>query len=211
MKKFALAAAMIGAASSPALAATPFDLEGVAGGYYTSFVVTDGPLSLTVSSATSGAFVYVDDFGSPALVGRGVVGTNTNPLQGFQFAPVKFAFNQTIDSITFNFGDTGGDDDSDVLIQAYSAADVLLGSFTTDYVTGFGAGKSGTLNFAGATYFIASSGSADRNFNSIFWDISSVTAGGTGGVPEPAAWAMMLAGFGLVGGAMRRRGTLAAA
>ncbi len=25
------------------------------------------------------------------------------------------------------------------------------------------------------------------------------------GVPEPAAWAMMLAGFGLVGGAMRRR------
>jgi hypothetical protein len=27
----------------------------------------------------------------------------------------------------------------------------------------------------------------------------------TGGVPEPAAWAMMLTGFGLVGGAMRRR------
>jgi hypothetical protein len=25
------------------------------------------------------------------------------------------------------------------------------------------------------------------------------------GVPEPAAWAMMLAGFGLVGAAMRRR------
>jgi hypothetical protein len=24
-------------------------------------------------------------------------------------------------------------------------------------------------------------------------------------VPEPAAWALMLAGFGLVGGAMRRR------
>jgi hypothetical protein len=29
--------------------------------------------------------------------------------------------------------------------------------------------------------------------------------GGAGGVPEPAAWAMMLAGFGLVGGAMRAR------
>ena len=26
-----------------------------------------------------------------------------------------------------------------------------------------------------------------------------------GGVPEPASWAMMIAGFGLVGGAMRRR------
>lgn len=29
-----------------------------------------------------------------------------------------------------------------------------------------------------------------------------------GGVPEPAAWAMMLAGFGLVGSAMRRRGAM---
>lgn len=29
-----------------------------------------------------------------------------------------------------------------------------------------------------------------------------------GGVPEPAAWAMMLAGFGLVGSAMRRRSTM---
>jgi hypothetical protein len=30
-------------------------------------------------------------------------------------------------------------------------------------------------------------------------------AGTTGAVPEPASWAMMLGGFGLVGGAMRRR------
>lgn len=35
--------------------------------------------------------------------------------------------------------------------------------------------------------------------------------GFTGGVPEPATWAMMIAGFGLVGGAVRRRRTLAAA
>jgi hypothetical protein len=27
----------------------------------------------------------------------------------------------------------------------------------------------------------------------------------TGSVPEPASWAMMIAGFGLIGGAMRRR------
>ncbi len=32
---------------------------------------------------------------------------------------------------------------------------------------------------------------------------------GAAGVPEPAAWAMMLAGFGLVGSAMRRRSTVA--
>lgn len=35
----------------------------------------------------------------------------------------------------------------------------------------------------------------------------NITFGSTnpGGIPEPAAWAMMLAGFALVGGAMRRR------
>jgi len=33
----------------------------------------------------------------------------------------------------------------------------------------------------------------------------SVTSDGAGAVPEAASWAMMLGGFGLVGGAMRRR------
>lgn len=35
--------------------------------------------------------------------------------------------------------------------------------------------------------------------------IDDVTFASANGVPEPAAWAMMLAGFGLVGAAMRRR------
>jgi len=36
---------------------------------------------------------------------------------------------------------------------------------------------------------------------------STIAVSAVGTVPEPAAWAMMLAGFGLVGGAMRRRST----
>ncbi len=35
--------------------------------------------------------------------------------------------------------------------------------------------------------------------------------GGAGGVPEPASWALMVTGFGLVGAAMRRRRTMVAA
>lgn len=33
----------------------------------------------------------------------------------------------------------------------------------------------------------------------------SISAAGAGAVPEPASWALMLAGFGVVGGAMRSR------
>jgi hypothetical protein len=41
----------------------------------------------------------------------------------------------------------------------------------------------------------------------VAYDNFSFTAGGTGGIPEPATWAMMIAGSGLVGAAARRRAT----
>ena len=56
----------------------------------------------------------------------------------------------------------------------------------------------------GATY----DGVFDSNGNG--WDKSSdinVRVFGTAAVPEPATWGLMIAGFGLVGGAMRRRRT----
>jgi len=60
----------------------------------------------------------------------------------------------------------------------------------------------GVLEFAGA-------------FSSLsFTDTSENWHGiqiGVGGVPEPASWAVMLLGVGLVGGALRRRGVTAAA
>jgi len=39
------------------------------------------------------------------------------------------------------------------------------------------------------------------------WDFAASSAG----IPEPASWAMLIAGFGLVGSALRRRNTLRAA
>lgn len=206
MKKLALAVAMVAASTAPAHAATAFDLEGVANGMYTSLVVTDGPLTMTVTSATPGAILVVDNMFTSPLVKRGIISNTYYPLRGFTFQPMKFAFNKAISSITFNFGDGGGDDDNLVKIEGYNAAGTLLGFVTETFDAGWAAGKTKTVNIAGAHYFIASSGSADGNFNSLWWDVSAVTAdSGNGGVPEPAAWAMMLAGFGLVGGAMRRR------
>jgi hypothetical protein len=38
-------------------------------------------------------------------------------------------------------------------------------------------------------------------------EVAGLLPPGAGAVPEPASWALMIAGFGLVGGAMRRRAT----
>ncbi len=57
------------------------------------------------------------------------------------------------------------------------------------------------INFAGIARSIDFGGTA----NQVAFDDITFGSATPGGVPEPAAWAMMLAGFGLVGGAMRRR------
>ena len=49
-----------------------------------------------------------------------------------------------------------------------------------------------------------------QNTTFVWTFVSEVTFDGTAGIPEPATWAMMIAGFGLVGAAARRRRPLAA-
>ena len=57
-----------------------------------------------------------------------------------------------------------------------------------------------SINFSGTgRSFVISGGQAQFGFDDVTFN--------AGAVPEPAAWALMIAGFGLVGGAMRRRRT----
>jgi hypothetical protein len=62
---------------------------------------------------------------------------------------------------------------------------------------------------AGVSYFaVASSFSnGDAGAYTLTIDGPGSALLGAGGVPEPATWAMMILGFGVVGGAMRRRRT----
>lgn len=60
--------------------------------------------------------------------------------------------------------------------------------------------------FAGASTFADVSGAANNpRSNQWAFDILGVESATQGAVPEPASWALLIAGFGLTGAAMRRR------
>jgi hypothetical protein len=74
-----------------------------------------------------------------------------------------------------------------------------------------GGGLNSLINFsilATGTYFgaVRGFGNSVYDYNLSITGLTATPVGG-GGVPEPATWAMMIIGFGLVGGAMRRRAT----
>ncbi len=56
-----------------------------------------------------------------------------------------------------------------------------------------------TFRFGGAGF----QGGADESWGIDNWSLAAIPAGGT--VPEPASWALLIAGFGLVGASARRR------
>lgn len=70
-----------------------------------------------------------------------------------------------------------------------------------DYLTLFAAGNNRTGNWND----ISNGTSPVGTQGSVHYYIAE-SAGQAGGVPEPATWALMLGGFGLIGAAMRRRG-----
>ena len=103
----------------------------------------------------------------------------------------------------YNFANLGGNDQIvySGTTRGISTSFALAGNQSFgSYSLFFKAGDAGTLNFFTGT------GSAD-NVGPLLDKVTLSIA--SGAVPEPAAWAMMLAGFGLVGTAMRRRQKMA--
>lgn len=98
-------------------------------------------------------------------------------------------------SLTLNFADgtsqllTGGNIINDMTFDAGNRTSAETNGTVSYQVT------SGAL-LTGATF---------RSSGGNSFEFDNLATGGVGAVPEPAAWAMMIVGFGLVGGALRRR------
>ena len=93
-----------------------------------------------------------------------------------------------------------------------SFATFSLGALTTSGLIGNGVLPDGAFQyqFGTASFDIYGTNGAyrsaiDTSIDSVTQQIGRVEPPATGAVPEPESWAMLIAGFGLVGAAMRRR------
>lgn len=217
MRKFLLAAAAMAAFSAPAHAVTVFSdsFDGEAGGAtvlnYTGFAnwdVLDGTVDLLRDP---------NQFGIACAGGSGscvdLDGSTGDP--GFLVTKEAFAFNAG-DIITVNF-DLSGSQRSGThgMFVGFLFGDELLPSTTLELPADapFGPFELATsFDFTGQFKLLFSAdpfGPGTDNIGLVLDNVSlDISA-----VPEPASWAMMIAGFGLVGGALRtrRRETLATA
>jgi len=174
--------------------------------------------TFTAPDSTITSFTFeVDDQGS-AL--NGVVGqvyawsgslTGGAPPQGatgpalFTSAPFSISASGSYQAVTVDTGTTtltAGD--NYVILFADTSNDATNAVFGDTQFTSPGVAYDGGFNFYNNNYTLAS-------INSNTWDdydnfgSTAYTATFTSGVPEPAAWAMMLFGFAGLGAAIRAR------
>ncbi|WP_293903897.1 PEPxxWA-CTERM sorting domain-containing protein [Phenylobacterium sp.] len=178
MKAYAFAAALLCAAASSALAATPVvtdtaTFEGLGATIGTTF----DTLNLTGTSFTITAPGAYTLFDAAFLVG--FTGSDSNGVSG---------------GVLANSGVFGGS--PAVFNVNYSIA---IGSSVDSIVLGGNSFTAGGYRYAIDTLTLSSDGSSPAT--------GRLTANVTAAVPEPAAWSLMILGFGATGATLRRRRT----
>jgi hypothetical protein len=147
--------------------------------------------------------------------------TSLNGISGIQVPNAGFLAGVFVGSAISPTAPAGLDFTSSGLGTSFSSLNPLLQQafFIGDGLTGDGTGATQTFYVpTGATTLylgVADACGYNGSPNDCYTDnggVFTVTANGAaGGVPEPAAWAMMLIGFGGLGAAVRRRRALNAA
>lgn len=197
-KAFAPAALAIAAVATPAQAAIPVYPDGG----------TENPLVYSFSATTTGNLLAYYTGSTASFTNTLGLSVNGGSVQfstlssGVSTAGDVFDFGVVTlgDILTFVIDVNAGEDTwySNVALNADGANHV----WSTDYAGGDFGIPAGT--FVSFEDLDAKEGS-DFNYQDIGFVFTNVTPVATSAVPEPATWAMMIGGFGMVGGAMRYR------
>ncbi len=163
-------------------------------GYNGIFSTTDFASQQNVTWS-SGDGLGVSTYGKPEINLGDVSGTD--PGEG-----LLLVFSQSVTLTNLAFGNWDSSDDADFAFGSPLASGVGLSNLTG--VTGGGAWTApGT--YTGTHFFIAAIDDTSDDNDKFRLDGLTISYTTTAPVPEPATWAMMLAGFALLGASMRRR------
>lgn len=196
--------AIVAAAFAPAAAsATTVDFEeltpwdGGSNGIYAT-PLTSGGLVFSNPGAGGGDEFLVVGPSSPIASANG---TNTLIPNYFGSTTTVTAANGNPFTLnTIDISDTLNEGDPVAITFHFSDGSTQL--VTTDLSPGM---QTFTFNVANITSFDFTAAGDPNGFNTAQYDNFVYTQGGAPGVPEPATWALMIGGLGLVGGAMRHR------
>ena len=195
MKKFVAAAFAALALSTGANAATIVDVDGIA---HSSL---DGTSAVSVSlAAGTYTLTFIENqfsaFNRWTNAVSGCDRAGGNCAQGYENT-----VSYVVDGTTYSFGDAPIGGYGPLASGGYFSSAAASLAHAASYTTQFTLAAPGEVSF-----FIYDDFTAD-NAGGVSLAIDQVTSA----VPEPATWAMMILGFGLVGGALRRRRSTALA
>lgn len=162
------------------------------------------------SSLTQGVLTFTSDTGALHVDGAYIGQYNNFGVNSVHscycndsFSKLFFNFSQPLQGFGFFWGAS----DSQWTLTAYDAAHNVLDSFLLPITHASNAGDFVGIFGSGIVSATLSGPSSDYVFvDNVTFGTHYIGPGST--VPEPAAWALMVAGFGLVGSALRRRAGL---
>lgn len=182
-----------------ALAATALCATGAQATIIDFNTAPDAVASYTISGVTftaeGGGTLYSTTFGPTPNGTRGLIAQGNSA-----FVPTRATFAGGATSVSIDLGDFNSDADA-LFLWLYDAGNVLLASASANIPASFTGLVTLSASASGTAYAVFG-GVGFNNESNVYGD--NFTFDG-GAVPEPAAWALMLVGFGGLGAALRSR------
>jgi PEP-CTERM motif len=168
--------------------------------------------ALVATPAFAGTTIFTGDTVGGPTYNRAISGIPPTALSGVGTA-VRYAVNSFTVSQSggYNFFNaTNYDSYLGIHAGTFNPANALQNAigYNDDFLGTLDAGFTGLNLLAGTSYFAISSGFDNNDFGAFTLTISgpgNIIGSGTGAVPEPTVWGLLIVGFGLIGSALRRR------